>query len=147
MAAYCGDPYDSPCIDVGDPHIIDSLLDCAFGLGSARSDMGAYGGGDSTIVSIPDEIENIPSDILLLQNYPNPFNSSTEIIFSIPSPMTVKLEIYNLMGQKVATLVDGRMDAGRHSVKWDASLYSSGVYFYKLTAGDKIITKRMTLLK
>jgi hypothetical protein len=132
---------------MGNPNLIDTLLDCEWGLGTQRSDMGAYGGGDSVIVEVRDESDNIPSGFKLYGNYPNPFNTTTTIEYSLPSAGNVNLEIYNLLGQKVATLVDGWTDAGRHSVNWDASSYSSGIYFYKLTVGDKVFTRRMILLK
>jgi hypothetical protein len=90
---------------------------------------------------------DIPGDLALHGNFPNPFNAETNISFDIPVDTYVSLEVYNLLGQKVATLVDGNMSAGNHSVSWDASTASSGVYFYKLTAGDQVFTERMTLLK
>ncbi len=80
-------------------------------------------------------------------NYPNPFNAQTTISFDVPTAGNVSLEVYNIMGQKVATLVKGNIEAGSHTVIWDAGNYSSGIYFYKLTAGNKVFTKRMTLLK
>jgi hypothetical protein len=89
----------------------------------------------------------LPIVFALSGNYPNPFNSETTIDYQLPINCEVKLVIYNLLGQKVETLVDGLMEAGHHSVQWDASAYSSGIYFYKLNAGDKIFTRRMTLLK
>ncbi|MBD3233325.1 MAG: T9SS type A sorting domain-containing protein [candidate division Zixibacteria bacterium] len=92
-------------------------------------------------------IENTPSSVSLIGNYPNPFNAQTSISFEIPAASDVKLDIYNIKGQRVSTLVNGRIDAGKHTVSWDASDYSSGVYFYNLSAGDKVVTKRMTLLK
>ncbi len=95
--------------------------------------------------SNPDE--TVPASIELSKNYPNPFNVSTSITFSLPQECHVSLQVYNLMGQKVATPVDGLFEAGQHNVSWDASNYSSGAYFYKLEVGDKVITKRMTLLK
>ncbi|MBD3232470.1 MAG: T9SS type A sorting domain-containing protein, partial [candidate division Zixibacteria bacterium] len=88
-----------------------------------------------------------PSEYGLRGNYPNPFNASTNINFSLPEAGNVSLEVYNLMGQKIATLVNGYKEAGQHTVNWDASSYSSGVYFYKLDAGEKLLTRRMTLLK
>jgi hypothetical protein len=91
--------------------------------------------------------EEIPGDYALHENLPNPFNATTTITYDLPFAGDVNLEIYNLMGQKVATLADGWSDAGHHVIKWDASSYSSGVYFTRLTAGDKVFTKRMTLLK
>jgi hypothetical protein len=90
---------------------------------------------------------NLPSEFALHQNYPNPFNPMTEISFSLPNASDVKLEIYNTMGQRVATLVDDRLPAGTHSVTWDASSKASGIYFYRLMAGDFAATRKMLLLK
>ncbi|MCP3685681.1 MAG: T9SS type A sorting domain-containing protein [bacterium] len=89
----------------------------------------------------------LPGVTTLNQNYPNPFNASTTISFDIVQSGNVNLSVYNLAGQKIESLVDGRMNAGRHNITWDASTYSSGIYFYKLTTGDRTFTKRMTLLK
>ncbi|MBD3234835.1 MAG: T9SS type A sorting domain-containing protein [candidate division Zixibacteria bacterium] len=79
--------------------------------------------------------------------YPNPFNAITTISYQLPVSSKVNLDIYNVLGRRVETLINGNVEAGYHSVSWDASNYSSGVYFYKLKIGDKVITKRMTLLK
>lgn len=81
------------------------------------------------------------------QNSPNPFNPTTEIRFSLPSAMNVRLDVYNIVGQKVATLADDRFSAGTHYVTWDASGYASGVYFYRLTADEFTVTRKMLLLK
>ncbi|MBD3169533.1 MAG: T9SS type A sorting domain-containing protein [candidate division Zixibacteria bacterium] len=94
-----------------------------------------------------DEVSTTPDDYNLIGSYPNPFNVSTSISYTIPVQSDVKLDIYNVLGQRVETLVDGIQNAGEHVVAWDASAYSSGLYFYKLTAGNKTFTKRMTLLK
>lgn len=91
--------------------------------------------------------ESLPTEFSLGQNYPNPFNPATEISFSLPSASHVKLEIFNVMGQKVATLVDGQVEAGEHIVKWDGSKAASGVYLYRLQADDFVDTKKMILLK
>jgi len=273
MATVCGNPMNSPCIDTGDPTLIDNQLDCAWGLGGFRSDMGVYGGlGAQSSVSIemiPDNYpivvpagyyfsftgvlgnnvetpqvvdvwimltmpdnsiygplmrfnnvhlsayqtitalgirQYVPSfaplgmygytaycgdypsvkiDSSMLQftvvassggnarnwniigfledykeispdiplaysleaNHPNPFNASTTITYELPSAGNVTLEVYNLLGQKVTTLVNERIEAGRHSITWDASQYSSGIYFYRLVVGEKTFAQRMTLLK
>lgn len=89
----------------------------------------------------------IPSEVSLFNNYPNPFNAETIISFDLPEAGRARLEVYNLMGQKVETLVDGLIPAGHHNVNWDASNYSSGIYFYKLAAGGRVFARRMTLVK
>ena len=97
-----------------------------------------------------DPIENnLPTIFALDQNYPNPFNPSTEISFALPTAGPVSLTIYNVLGQEVETLVDEHMDAGNHTVTWEASNYSSGVYFYRLIAdNDKFVkTNKMMVLK
>jgi len=96
---------------------------------------------------IDDSPSNIVSDYKLYQNYPNPFNPSTVIEYSIPKAADVNLVIYNLLGQKVATLVNTQQAQGAYEVKFDASRLTSGIYFYTLTAGDFVQTKKMMLLK
>jgi parallel beta-helix repeat protein len=147
MSTACGDLYDSPCIDAGSPYYSDSLLDCSWGLGTSASDMGAYGGGDTAYVAIWNVPPGLPERFMLLQNYPNPFNSSTTIEYGLPEPGRVRIDIYDLLGRRVEILVDKYMPAGRHQIVWDASAYSSGVYFYRIEAGDFVDTKRMVYLK
>ncbi|RIK72751.1 hypothetical protein DCC62_18930 [candidate division KSB1 bacterium] len=83
----------------------------------------------------------------LNQNYPNPFNPSTSVTFALAKAGDVKLEIYNALGQKVATLVNGKLPAGQHNVVWDAKNVPSGIYFYKLEAGTFHQTRKMVLMK
>jgi uncharacterized delta-60 repeat protein len=90
---------------------------------------------------------DIPLEFALLSNHPNPFNASTVIDYQLPVASNVKLEVYNVLGEKVATLVNSKQQAGYRSVIWDASEVSSGIYFYKLTAGDFSETERMMLVK
>ncbi|MCP4632912.1 MAG: T9SS type A sorting domain-containing protein [candidate division Zixibacteria bacterium] len=89
----------------------------------------------------------LPSKYVLNGNYPNPFNASTIIRFSLPEESKVSLEIYNIAGQRMELLAYNAFPAGDHEITWDASKYSSGIYLYKLTAGDNVFTKRMMLLK
>lgn len=89
----------------------------------------------------------VPEDFALHQNYPNPFNPTTEIGFSLPEASHTTLDIYNIMGQTVATLIDEYRQAGNHEVTWNANGIASGVYLYRLTAGEFTDTKRMLLLK
>jgi len=93
--------------------------------------------------------EGTPATFKLLQNYPNPFNPSTTIEFSLPVSQKVTLSVYNLIGQKVATLINSQMmQASTHRISFDASNLASGVYFYQLRAGNNsIITKKMMLIK
>jgi parallel beta-helix repeat protein len=147
MSTDCGDPEDSPCIDAGHPDILDSLLDCSWGLGGLRSDMGAYGGGDSVQVGIDDDQIRVPGKLAMYQNYPNPFNATTTIRYSLPSASDVTIDIYDLLGRKVDTIVQDEQPAGFHQITWDASDHSSGPYFYRIQAGDYVQTRKMVLLK
>lgn len=101
----------------------------------------------STYSTDVDKAVNIPADFALSRSYPNPFNAVATIEFSIPKSEDVRLEIFNLLGQNVKTLIDGRLDAGTHRILWNADDQASGIYFYKLRAGEFEKTRRMTLLK
>lgn len=90
---------------------------------------------------------DIPLVYALEQNYPNPFNPTTTIRFTLAKTSNVTLTVFNILGQKIATLLDGRMNAGAQAVQFDASRLSSGVYIYRLEAGDFRSTKKMMLLK
>ncbi|MBD3233288.1 MAG: PQQ-binding-like beta-propeller repeat protein [candidate division Zixibacteria bacterium] len=82
-----------------------------------------------------------------VMNYPNPFNAITTIEFMMDNPTTAVVEIYNIKGQKIATPINRSLSAGAHQVSWDASAYSSGVYFYKVKTDGEVYTGRMTILK
>ena len=84
---------------------------------------------------------------ILEQNYPNPFNGSTTIRYYITQPVYVKLQVYNVLGQKVATLVDEKQLAGYHEIQWQAGTLPSGLYFYRLQSGDKLLIKKCLLVK
>jgi hypothetical protein len=91
-------------------------------------------------------------ELTLSQNHPNPFNPATTIFFTLPEKTRVHLAIYDVAGRLVATLVDGSLDEGLHTAKWEGrnnngSQVSSGVYFYRLVAGKQILTKKMVLLR
>jgi len=93
------------------------------------------------------EIAAAPTTYELDNNYPNPFNPTTTINFQVPQDGHVTLTVYNMVGQKVATLVNGNVSAGYHSVVWDAATHPSGIYLYRIEAGDFMQIKRMVLLK
>jgi photosystem II stability/assembly factor-like uncharacterized protein len=104
-------------------------------------------GGITGILPISSEI---PGHYSLSQNYPNPFNPTTKIKFQIPASGSVAqtfLYVYDILGREIATLVNQQLKPGTYEVEWDASVYPSGVYFYKLSTGDYFETKRMVLLK
>jgi hypothetical protein len=143
----CGYSHDSPCIDAGSAAIFDSLLDCSWGLGTILSDIGAYGGGDSVQVGIeyPDILT--PDEFYLSQNYPNPFNAVTVIRYSLPEPSDVAIEIYDILGRRIETLVNEKQPVGYHHVIWDAKDRPSGMYFYRIQARDYTDTRKMLLIK
>jgi hypothetical protein len=89
----------------------------------------------------------LPDGITLLQSYPNPFNASTNIKFTLPKEVEIELSIYDLLGREVTVLEQGLKSAGNYEIFFNASGLSSGVYFYRLRAGDAVETKRMVLLK
>lgn len=93
------------------------------------------------------ELEDLPSTFELEQNYPNPFNPSTEIRFQVPASQQVSLEVHNLLGQRVAVLVNATLQAGSYNFSFDASNLGSGIYFYTLKASNQVMTKKMTLIK
>jgi hypothetical protein len=91
--------------------------------------------------------EEQPVAFGLEQNYPNPFNPSTLIRFQLPTAAFTKLAVFDLLGREVSVLVDGRLESGSHMVRFDATGLSSGVYFYRLTAGSQVAIRRLTVLK
>ena len=99
------------------------------------------------ITDVEELNSNIPVDFALYQNYPNPFNPSTTIEFGLPQTSFVTFEIYNLLGEKVATLVSQELHAGTYRIQWDASGVTSGVYMYRLQAGSFAQTKKLILLR
>lgn len=105
------------------------------------------GGSNDNGITIPNEIDETPGKFALEQNYPNPFNPSTNINFNLPISSQVTLKVYNILGQEVATLVNGRLASGLHTVKFDASGLSSGMYLYRIEAGSFVQNKKMMLIK
>jgi hypothetical protein len=91
--------------------------------------------------------KTIPTEYKLEQNYPNPFNSSTAIQFSLPRTGRVSLNIFNSFGEEIAVLVSKGLIAGTYTANWGATEIASGIYFYRLQAGDYIATKKLIILK
>jgi plastocyanin len=112
---------------------------------TAHASVGMTGTFTATTTSVPDT--DTPRSFRIEQNYPNPFNPSTEIRFTLPLASDVRLDVYTVHGQRVATLVDGYREAGGYTVRFDATSLPSGVYLYRLRAGDDVRTRRMTFIR
>jgi hypothetical protein len=97
--------------------------------------------------SVEAAVGQTPQSYALQQNYPNPFNPTTVINYDLPVSGTISLKVFDLLGREVATLVDGRMEAGAHQVSFDASRLPSGIYFYSIRAENFTATKKLVLLK
>lgn len=101
----------------------------------------------AVLADVTEPVNSLPTSFKLEQNYPNPFNPTTNIAFNIPTASQVTLEVYNMLGQRVATLLNRQLSAGSHMVPFSAANLGSGIYIYRLTAGNFVDTRRMTLIK
>jgi len=101
----------------------------------------------SELVDVKDSRSSLPKEFSLHQNYPNPFNPTTTINYSIPKSSSVTIKVYDLLGREISTLVNEKKPVGNYSVQFNASKLVSGVYFYRLQAGDFTQTKKLILLK
>ena len=122
---------------------------------AVSSDATVYAGSDTNAVffshdvalAVPYIAVNTPSHVTLYQNYPNPFNPSTTIRFAVPMRTNVQLTVWNILGQRIAVLQDGELDAGQHETVLDARGLASGVYFYRIRVGSFTETKRLLLVR
>lgn len=106
----------------------------------------------TTDILVENNLEIIPSEYSITQNYPNPFNPTTTIEFSLPKHSSVSIDIYNILGQKIKTLVSTKLTAGSYNVNWDGAnsdgvSVATGIYFYRLKADEFVKTRKMLLLK
>ena len=99
------------------------------------------------LLGINDNLADIPTEFSLNQNYPNPFNPITTIKYGLPEESNVTLKIFNILGREVATLVNEHQGAGYHQISWDANVYSSGIYFYRIQSGNFLKIRKMILMK
>ncbi|MBK7380039.1 MAG: T9SS type A sorting domain-containing protein [Ignavibacteriales bacterium] len=100
-----------------------------------------------TLTDVEDQPAVYPSEFLLEQNFPNPFNPGTKISWQSPAGSWQTLKIYDVLGNEIATLVNEYREAGSYEINFDASSFSSGVYYYQLKAGNFIETRKMILLR
>lgn len=131
-------------------------VDTIWATGLATNSSGGTG-GDSwnwapakrIVVRTPSGINNISEvqDFKLYQNYPNPFNPATNIEIDLQKSMNVKVFILDVLGNEVAVISDGKLDAGQHILKWNATAFASGIYYYEVKGKDFNVTKKMMLLK
>ncbi|MDZ7342415.1 MAG: T9SS type A sorting domain-containing protein, partial [candidate division KSB1 bacterium] len=122
----------------------DNTIPFALGPGGSIS----FEGGRLKVPTLVDQMaQTIPTEFALHQNYPNPFNPTTTIGFDLPQPVHVTLKIFDIKGQEVAELVNGKHQAGVHKIVWDASNKANGVYFCQLIAGDFKSVRKLILMK
>ncbi len=153
----------SPTIDAGTPDttglnlpphdlLYNKRIWDGLGDGEAIVDIGAFEyNAPEYIVSVDDHVMELPPSLMLMNN-PNPFNPETTIVFTLDRAGEIKLEIYNIRGQRIDTLLQEYRQAGEHSVGWNGTddrgkPVSSGVYFYRITAGENREQRKMLLLK
>lgn len=150
----------SPCIDKGDsgtvyndiPDPVNPLNAKYPSKGTLRNDIGAYGGPlaallTNQLIGVQIYSAEIPQRYRLYQNYPNPFNPVTKIKFDLPKSGFVKLIVYDILGKQVSIIVNEHLSSGSYTADLNASVLSSGIYFYTLQSGDFITTKKMILTK
>jgi hypothetical protein len=107
----------------------------------------AVSGKGNKLTGVADAQSLLPKEFALAQNYPNPFNPSTQITYAVPKAAKITLEIFDVLGRKVATLVDGVVTPGYYTANFNASSMSSGIYFYRLSSPGVTFTKKMLLLR
>jgi len=103
--------------------------------------------GDTSLIYIKQLGTEIPGSYFLHQNYPNPFNPLTNIKFEIPKSSSVKISVFDISGKEIETLVNQNLKPGAYETSWNASKFSSGIYFCKIQAGEFTQTKKMVLVK
>ena len=99
------------------------------------------------ITDVNQKATNLPTNFSIEQNYPNPFNPTTTINYSLPKASLVTIKVYDILGREVATLVNVQKVTGNYEVQFNAAKLASGVYFYRMQAGDFVETKKLLLLK
>lgn len=141
--------------DFGQTYEITIVSSSAFTYSEAKDSNGIWIAGfggklfkyNFTFIGIEKYSEEIPNEFILQQNFPNPFNPDTRIRFEIPKLTTVELIVYDVSGREVYRLAEQYKQPGKYEISFDATSFASGVYFYRLIAGDIAKTMKMVLLK
>lgn len=130
---------------------IDGNVTAEFVGGCRDGRIKCFSGGPNQPIGIKPISNRVPASFKLYQNYPNPFNPATTVKFDIPSSKSktvqVTLKVYDILGKKVSVILNNKLAAGSYEIKWNANTFASGIYFYKLTAGDFTDVKKMILIK
>ncbi|MGM0737853.1 MAG: T9SS type A sorting domain-containing protein [Bacteroidota bacterium] len=141
VISYSDDSWDN---NSGNDYLITISQDVSAG---NRSGNGRSEDGRSEDGSADEDTSDFPAQFTLMSNYPNPFNTEAVIPFSLDRHGPVRLAVYDLLGRRVALLVDGTLEAGSHRVRFDASDLAGGMYVYRLESAGRVLTGRMTLVK
>jgi len=102
---------------------------------------------DKGVVSVENDNAQLPKAFSLLQNYPNPFNPGTRISFDLPKESRVQIKVYDMLGKEIALILDEVKPAGKHNIAFDGTNISSGIYLYRMEAGNQVLSRKMVLLK
>lgn len=124
--------------------LIDAGVDLGYAYNGEAPDLGAF---ESDFVTSVADANYLPDSYRLHQNYPNPFNPTTTIVYEIPRRTHVQIELYDVLGREVAELANGAHDAGSYSITWNAQSFPTGVYYYRIRAGDFTATRKLMLLR
>ena len=138
------DVYPSGTIDIGLRSIFFIDSSCGWVVGDMGTILHTTNGG---VTFVEEEVNEIPTEFLLSQNFPNPFNPSTQIKYSIPQSSQVVIKVFDILGNEIETLVNEEKPAGTYELSWNAANLPSGVYFYRLQAGEFNSVRKMILLK
>ncbi len=145
---YNGDPHDPPGPSKNWSFVKGEADGFQLMFGSALSieQMNSIG-FDTTLVGVEDEFSGIINDYRLEQNYPNPFNPVTNISYSVPERVDVNISVYDILGNKIVTLINEEKDAGKYTIQFNGSALASGIYLYQMKAGNFIQSHKLILLK
>ncbi|MCK9426059.1 MAG: T9SS type A sorting domain-containing protein, partial [Ignavibacteriaceae bacterium] len=133
--------------DVNGDGVDDIIIGSALEFTKNEGFFGIYSGDTTLVTEVKNQSTSQPNSFELKQNYPNPFNPETTINYTLPESGIVQIKIFDVLGRELKTLVNEFSGSGLHSVKWDGSNYSSGIYFCSITFNGKTLNNKMLLMK